>query len=187
MALRQGDPTARSLGRISLNPLVHMDLVGTVIMPLLQIFVSGIPLLGWAKPTPVNPGFFRRLRRGQILVSGAGPLSNAVLAALFTAGLFVAARLVSGSTFEQPVLRFLVAGIQLNVVLVLFNLLPLPPLDGSHVLEWTLPAPLGHRYAQMIAPYGTLLLLALVMSGLLGRVLSPVLGVVLRFLYAVAL
>jgi Zn-dependent protease len=185
-ALRQGDPTAQSLGRISLNPLVHIDLVGTVIMPLLQIFVSGIPLLGWAKPTPVNPRFFKDLRRGQILVAGAGPLSNVLLGLLFTAGLFVAVRLVPGSTFEEPVLRLLVAGIQLNVVLALFNLVPLPPLDGSHVLEWTLPAPLGHRYAEALAPYGSLVLLALFMSGLLGKLLSPILGAVLRALYAIA-
>ena len=186
-ALRQGDPTAQQLGRISLNPLVHIDVVGTVVMPLLQIFASGIPLLGWAKPTPVDPRMFRDVRRGQIVVSGAGPLSNLLLALLFTAGLFVAVRLVPGSTFETPVLRLLVAGIQLNVVLAIFNLVPLPPLDGSHVVEWALPNGLGHRYARAVAPYGSLLLLALVMSGLLGRLLSPVLGAVLRVLYAVAL
>src|SRR5512147_909734 len=95
-ALKQGDPTAQSLGRISLNPLVHIDLVGTVVMPLLQIFMSGIPLLAWAKPTPVNPRYFRDLRRGQIVVSGAGPLSNLLLALAFTAGLFVAVRVLSG-------------------------------------------------------------------------------------------
>jgi Zn-dependent protease len=165
---------------------VHIDLVGTVIMPLLQIFVSGIPLLGWAKPTPIDPGRFKNLRRGQILVSGAGPLSNVLLGLLFTAGLFVAVRVVPGSTFEHPVLRALVAGIQLNVVLAIFNLVPLPPLDGSHVLEWALPAPLGVRYARALAPYGSLLLLALVMSGLLGKLLSPVLGAVLQALYAIA-
>jgi Zn-dependent protease len=175
------------MGRISLNPLVHIDLVGTVVMPLLQIFVSGIPLLAWAKPTPVNPRFFKDLRRGQIIVSGAGPLSNLLLALAFTGGLFVAARLVPESSLQEPVLRFLVAGVQLNVVLAIFNLLPLPPLDGSHVVEWALPNGMGHRYAQAVAPYGSLLLLALVVSGLLGQILSPVLGAVLRVLYAVAL
>lgn len=77
-ALKQGDPTARALGRISLNPLVHLDLIGTVVMPLLMIF-TGVPLLGWAKPTPVDPRYFKNLRRGQIVVSGAGPLSNFLL------------------------------------------------------------------------------------------------------------
>ncbi|HEX9187737.1 MAG TPA: site-2 protease family protein [Vicinamibacteria bacterium] len=186
-ALRQGDPTAESLGRISLNPLVHIDPVGTVVMPLLQIFVSGIPLLAWAKPTPVNPNFFKDLRRGQIIVSGAGPLSNVLLALVFTAGLFVAARIVPGSPVEEPVLRLLVAGIQLNVVLALFNLVPLPPLDGSHVVEWSLPGGIGHRYVRAVAPYGSLILLALVMSGLLGKILSPVLRAVLQVLYAIAL
>jgi Zn-dependent protease len=135
----------------------------------------------------VNPSFFKDLRRGQIIVSGAGPLSNVLLALVFAAGLYVAARLVPGTSFQEPVLRLLVDSIQLNVVLAIFNLVPLPPLDGSHVVEWALPNGMGHRYAQAIAPYGSLLLLALVVSGLLGRMLSPVLAAVLRILYAITL
>jgi Zn-dependent protease len=186
-ALKQGDPTADSLGRISLNPLVHIDPVGTIVMPLLQIFWGGIPLLAWAKPTPVNPRFFRDLRRGQIIVSGAGPLSNLLLALAFTAALLVAARLVPGSSFEEPVLRFLVAGVQLNVVLAIFNLVPLPPLDGSHIVEWGLPDGIGHRYMAAIAPYGSIILLALVVSGVLSKILSPILKLVLGLLFAMAL
>jgi len=182
-ALRQGDPTAQSLGRISLNPLVHIDLIGTVVMPLLMIF-TGVPLLGWAKPTPVNPRFFRSLRRGQILVSGAGPLSNLLLALVFTAGLFVAVRVLPRPLHEQPVAQLLSLGIQLNVLLAIFNLVPLPPLDGSHVFEWALPDGAGHRYMAMIRPYSGFILLALVMSGALFTVLSPLLNLVMGLLYS---
>jgi Zn-dependent protease len=182
-ALRQGDPTAQRLGRISLNPLVHVDVIGTVVMPLLMIF-TGVPLLGWAKPTPVDPRYFRNLRRGQIVVSGAGPLSNLLLALLFTAFLFVAVRALPGPLRENPLVQLLSLGIQLNVLLAIFNLVPLPPLDGSHVVEWALPNGLGHRYAQAIAPYGGFILLALVMSGALFTVLSPALDLVVGLLYS---
>jgi Zn-dependent protease len=182
-ALRQGDPTARSLGRISLNPLVHIDVVGTVVMPLLMIFTN-VPLLGWAKPTPVDPRYFRNLRRGQIIVSGAGPLSNLVLALVCTAGLFLAVRVLPGPLREQPVVVFLSMGVQLNVLLAVFNLVPLPPLDGSHIVEWALPNGVGHRYVRAIAPYGGFILLALVMSGALWTVLSPVRQAIVGLLFS---
>ncbi len=185
-ALKQGDPTAQSLGRISLNPLVHVDLIGTVVMPLLMIF-TGVPLLGWAKPTPVDPRYFKDLRRGQIVVSGAGPLSNLLLALVFATGLFVAARVLPPPLKDQPVAQLLSLGIQLNVLLAIFNLVPLPPLDGSHVVEWALPNGMGHRYMRMIAPYGGLILLALVMSGALFTILGPILRVVLGVLYSLVL
>jgi len=182
-ALKQGDTTAQSLGRISLNPLVHIDVIGTVVLPLIMIF-TGVPLLGWAKPTPVDPRSFKDLRRGQIIVAGAGPVSNLLLALLFTAGLFVAVRVLPGPLQEQPLAQLLSIGLQLNVLLAIFNLVPLPPLDGSHVVEWALPNGMGHRYMAAIGPYGGLILLALVVSGALFTVLSPVLDVVIRFLYS---
>ena len=182
-ALKQGDSTAQSLGRISLNPLVHVDMIGTLVLPLVMIF-TGVPLLGWAKPTPVDPRNFRQLRRGQIIVAGAGPLSNLLLALVFTAGLFVAVRVLAGPLREQPLAQLLILGVQLNVLLAIFNLVPLPPLDGSHVVEWALPNGMGHRYMAAIGPYGGLILLALVMSGVLFQVLSPVLNLVIGFLYA---
>jgi Zn-dependent protease len=181
-ALKQGDSTAQSLGRISLNPIVHVDMIGTVVMPLVMIF-TGVPLLGWAKPTPVDPRNFRSLRHGQIIVSGAGPLSNLLLAFLFTAGLFVAVRTLTAPLSQQPLAQLLSMGIQLNVLLAIFNLVPLPPLDGSHVVEWALPNGIGHRYMAAIGPYGGFILLALVMSGALFQVLSPVRNLVIGFLY----
>jgi Zn-dependent protease len=182
-AFRQGDPTARSLGRITLNPLAHIDVIGTVVMPLLMIF-TGVPLLGWAKPTPVDPRHFRHLRRGQIVVAGAGPVSNMLLALLFTAGLFVAVRALPGPLPEQPIVVLLSMGVQLNVLLAVFNLVPLPPLDGSHIVEWALPNGIGHHYMATIAPYGGFILLALVMSGALWTVLSPVREVLVGLLYS---
>ncbi|HXK08445.1 MAG TPA: site-2 protease family protein [Vicinamibacteria bacterium] len=182
-AFRQGDPTARSQGRISLNPLVHIDVMGTVVLPLLMIFTS-VPLIGWAKPTPVDPRYFKDLRRGQIVVSAAGPLSNMLLALLFTAGLFVAVRALPGPLRGNPLIFLLDRGLQINVLLAIFNLVPLPPLDGSHVVQWALPDGIGHRYVAMVAPYGGLILLVLVMSGGLWTVLGPVENAVLVLLYS---
>jgi len=183
-ALKQGDPTAQSLGRISLNPLAHIDVIGTVVLPLLMIFRPGGGLFGWAKPTPVDPRNFKDLRRGQIVVSGAGPLSNFLLALLFTAGLFVAVRALPGPLRGNPVVVFLSMGVEINVLLAIFNLVPLPPLDGSHIVEWALPNGMGHRFMAMIAPYGGFILLALVLSGGLWMVLGPVEAAVLRFFYS---
>jgi Zn-dependent protease len=182
----EGDPTAQSMGRISLNPLVHMDLVGTVVLPLLMIFSGTGFLFGWAKPCPVDPRRFRHLKRGQITVSGAGPLSNLLLAILFTVVLFVVVRVMPGP-LPRPVMQGLQLSIGLNVVLALFNLVPLPPLDGSHIVQWALPNGLGHRYIRAIAPYGSLILLALVVTGVLSRLIAPVYSIVLSFLYSVAL
>lgn len=183
-ALKEGDPTAQSQGRISLNPLVHIDIIGTVVMPLLMIFGGVSFLFGWAKPCPVDPRRFKHLKRGQIIVSGAGPVSNLILALLFTVGLFVAVRVIPDPSVGHPVIRFLLLGLQLNVVLAIFNLVPLPPLDGSHILQWALPNGLGHRYIRAIGPYGGFILLALVMTGALWTVVGPVIRVVEGFLFA---
>ena len=182
-AVKQGDPTAQSLGRITLNPLAHIDIIGTVVMPLLMIF-TGVPLLGWAKPTPVDPRYFRNLRVGQIVVSAAGPVSNLLLALLGTAGLFVAVRALPGPLRDHPLVVLLSMVVQLNVLLAIFNMVPLPPLDGSHIVEWALPNGMGHRYVRAIAPYGGLILLALVMSGALWTVLGPVHEAIVALLYS---
>jgi Zn-dependent protease len=150
-----------------------------------MIFSGSGFLFGWAKPCPVDPRRFRHLKRGQIVVSGAGPLSNLLLAIAFTAVLFVVVRLVPGP-LPPAVVKGLALAIGLNVVLALFNLLPLPPLDGSHIVQWALPNGLGHRYIRAIAPYGGFILLALLVTGVLSRLIGPVYGVVMRFLYSIA-
>jgi Zn-dependent protease len=175
MALRMGDRTAADLGRITLNPLPHMDPIGTVLMPVMQLFSMGIPLLAWAKPTPVQARNFRpgMLRRGQILVAGAGPASNFLLALLFTAAFFVIAR--SGMELPQghPLRNILFAGVLMNVVLGVFNLVPLPPLDGSWIASWGLPRPLAVQYDRIMEPYGQWILLLLFVTGGLGYVTRP--------------
>jgi Zn-dependent protease len=188
MARRLGDETAHHEGRITLNPIAHIDPIGTVLIPLVQIFASGIPLIGWAKPTPYNPGNFNRdvtTARGHVLVASAGPLSNLVLALAFTALLFVGARATGLEALGDGGLALLLIGVQMNVALGIFNLFPLPPLDGSKVASWGLPRQLGERYDSVFEPFGPWLLLLLVMTGILGRLLSPLIGLVTGLLNAI--
>ncbi len=163
---RLGDPTARSLGRVSLNPIVHADLLGTVILPLVSMF-SGATLIGWAKPVPVNMRYLRDPRRDYIVVAAAGPASNLLLA-IFSA-LLLAIVPISPYTSGEPnvsvpiatVLRHLVG---LNVLLAIFNMIPIPPLDGGNVLAGLLPANLAALFNK-VRPYGFVLLYVLVLSG----------------------
>lgn len=185
MALQMGDDTAARQGRVTLNPLSHIDPVGTVLIPLLQILWGGVPLLGWAKPTPVGAQNFRRLARGHLLVAAAGPASNVILAVLFTVGLFLGLR--SGARESEPVMAILNTGVQMNVVLALFNLVPLPPLDGSWVASWGLPRPVAARYDRIVEPYGQWILLILFATGALGWFLSPLVRTLSTFLYRLAL
>lgn len=184
-ALRMGDDTAARQGRVTLNPLSHIDPVGTVLIPLLQIFWGGVPLLGWAKPTPVGSHNFRRLARGHVLVAGAGPASNLLLALLFTGALFVGLR--SGAREMEPVMAILTTGVQMNVVLALFNLVPLPPLDGSWVASWALPRTVSATYDRVVQPYGQWILLVLFATGALGWALSPFVKAISTLLYRLAL
>jgi Zn-dependent protease len=181
-AHRMGDDTALRLGRVSLNPLRHIDPIGTVVIPLLQIFLSGIPLIGWAKPTPVVPGNFRKLARGHVLVSGAGPTSNLALAAICILGYALMRQLGLRGELFAPLLALLKTGVILNVVLMIFNLIPLPPLDGSWIVSWGLPRSFSAQYERIVEPFGPWILLLLVMTGVLGRALWPVIDLVRRFL-----
>jgi len=185
VAYRMGDDTAVRQGRVTLNPLSHIDPIGTVLIPLLQIFWGGLPLIGWARPTPINGARFRRPARSHVLVSGAGPASNLLLALLFTAALFVGLR--SGARESEPVMALVNTGIQINVVLALFNLVPLPPLDGSSVFYWGMPVAIANAYRQIVQPYGHWILLILFMSGLLGRALFPIVQALSNLLYRLAL
>ena len=185
MAWKLGDDTAMRLGRVSLNPIVHIDPVGTLLFPLIQIFTN-VPLLGWAKPTPYNPANFRRdvsMRKGHVLVAAAGPVSNFLLALLFTGvlGLLVRSGLVESR--DSVLLTLAVLGIQLNVLLALFNLVPIPPLDGSKVASFGLRGDLGDRYDRVMGPYGFMILMLLLMSGALGYVLAPIRNLILRALF----
>jgi Zn-dependent protease len=161
-----GDPTARLLGRVSLNPVVHADLIGTIIFPLVSM-VSGATLIGWAKPVPVNIRYLHHPRRDYILVAAAGPASNLVLA--FSAAIVLALLPVSPQTLDEanvsvPVAAFLSQLVRLNVLLAVFNMLPIPPLDGGNVLAGLLPPSLAAPFNRL-RPYGFLLLYALILTG----------------------
>jgi Zn-dependent protease len=187
MANRCGDPTARMLGRISLNPIHHIDPVGTVLLPLISL-VTNSPLLGWAKPTPVDPRNFKNLVWDDILTTLAGPASNflvATSAAVMLAAIALIAPggrgavgsvlngLISSDSLLVPVSLFLYELMAINIVLGIFNLIPIPPLDGSHVLRHFLSDSLRRAYDTM----GIFGLIALVYlgGGLLRQLIMPVL------------
>jgi Zn-dependent protease len=186
MAARMGDDTAVRMGRVSLNPIVHIDPIGTFLIPLVQIFGPGnIPLLGWAKPTPVGAHNFRKLAQGHILVAGAGPGSNLLLAFLFMGLLFVAVRSGAIQTGEELPYAILAAGIKMNVALAVFNLVPLPPLDGSWIASWGLPREIANAYDRIAEPYGQWILLILFATGALGWILSPFMILLTNLLFRV--
>jgi Zn-dependent protease len=158
-ANRCGDPTARMLGRISLNPIKHVDPIGTILVPLLGM-LSGIGFIGWAKPTPVDPRNLRHPVRDDILTSVAGPASNILLGLGAVGVLFVTARVAGNAgpnSIAEPIVLLCGAFISVNILLAAFNLIPIPPLDGSHVFRHLLPES-GKRVYDMIGYVGILLL-----------------------------
>jgi len=197
MANRCGDPTARMLGRISLNPIKHIDPLGTILLPLVAMFTH-IPVLGWAKPTPVDPRNFRRPVLDDILTSVVGPISNFIVASgavLILAAISFTSQIGHGivqnmpwayltnnldvlaaqtNSVLMPISLIAYELMVINIVLGVFNLIPVPPLDGSHVLRHLLPEPIRRVYDTM----GWFALLALVYFGgnFLGRLIFPVLG-----------
>ena len=189
MAWRLGDDTAKNLGRVSLNPIVHIDPIGTLLFPLIQIFTN-VPLLGWAKPTPYNPANFRRdvsMRKGHMLVAAAGPVSNFLLALIFTGILLVIIKLGLVDSEQDFLLHLMTLGIELNVLLAVFNLIPIPPLDGSKVASFGLPGDLGERYDRIVGPYGFMILMLLLMTGVLNLVMRPILNLILTVLYSLVI
>ena len=138
VAYRLGDPTAKNQGRLTLNPLKHIELIGSVVLPLMGLLGGGF-LIGWAKPVPVNPRFFRNPLRDNASVSFAGPLSNLLFAILFAATIGILSALFPEALSHEFAYRTLVMGLYLNTILFIFNMLPIPPLDGSHILYSIFP------------------------------------------------
>jgi Zn-dependent protease len=175
-ALREGDDTAYMLGRITLNPIPHIDLFGSILLPVMLALLNSPFMIGWAKPVPVNPRKYRNYKAGDIRVSLAGIVVNiglAIIGTFLLVGVIHAAELVPALTPTfQIVAKMVQYGILINLVLAFFNLIPIPPLDGSHVLYHLLPPQLGMRYRELNR-YGMLILLALLMIG------RPIFGVLM--------
>lgn len=163
-----GDPTAQRSGRLTLNPLAHIDPWGTFILPALLLWLHAPILLGWAKPVPFDPSYFKKRRVGTFIVAAAGPITNLLLASL------MAGALREIGTEGHLILRtVLVYGVSINLALALFNLLPIPPLDGSKLLAVLLPEPLERAYLGL-GRWGMLILLPLIYFGIVGKIVLPV-------------
>jgi Zn-dependent protease len=175
-ANRLGDPTARLLGRLTLNPIKHIDLIGTIVFPLVALTYN-IPLIGWAKPVPVDMRNLRSPRRDFAVVALAGPLSNMILAVGMAAIVSVAVTESSGGLLGDILVRSVVT----NVLLAVFNLIPVPPLDGGNVLAGLVP----ESFAQALdglRQWGFILLYVLMFAGVLGNIVVPIARVILRWL-----
>ncbi len=158
-----GDPSARLLGRVTLNPLPHIDPIGTVVMPLAMMLLPGAGfLVGWAKPVPFNPRNLRNMRRDPVLIALAGPASNLLTAIVAALSLHVLVLTLGGTEADSQALyifvRIILSLIVVNVALAVFNLIPLPPLDGHHVLEYFLPRS-AQRYLDAVTPYSMILII----------------------------
>ncbi len=185
VAYYYGDPTAKLAGRLTLNPIAHLDPVGTLMLILFRI--------GWAKPVPVNYGNLKNPKKDMIRVSLAGPLSNIIVAFLFAILfrlnntilqniLFNYINHLSGLllTFVRGWIIFLQTGVLINLVLAIFNLIPIPPLDGHHILLGLLPPQWAQQYAKLSHTHGMIILLLLILTGFIGNVIFPIVFYIFR-------
>lgn len=188
VAHRLGDPTAKFMGRLTLNPLVHIDPIGTILMPLMLLIVThGQFMFGYAKPVPINPANFRDPRRDMAISAAAGPLSNILLAVLSV----IIIKLViiplyvlfggSGGAIFSPVKTMFMASVLFNVILAVFNMIPIPPLDGGRVLIGLLPAKQARAYSRL-EPYGFIILIILIVTGIARLFVLPIVNVILNML-----
>lgn len=181
MAYRCGDNTAKLLGRLTLNPVPHIDIFGSIILPLFLMLVHA-PVFGWAKPVPVNPRVFKNYKRDIILVSIAGVTANFLLA--ISAALFmfiIRMTLTNEMSVLVSVYHILQYVVVINVVLGVLNLIPIPPLDGSRVFFFLLPKNLAYKYAKL-EPYGFFIIFGLLVIGVLDKILIPIINFIITIL-----
>ncbi|MBO7238307.1 MAG: site-2 protease family protein [Elusimicrobiaceae bacterium] len=186
VAYRLGDDTAYVLGRLTLNPLKHIDLIGTFLVPALCI-ISGLPVFGWAKPVPVNARRLASPFKDMGKVALAGPTANLLLAIIcaFLIKLIIVSGIFSADTAERSV-QCLIYGIQINVLLAVFNLMPIPPLDGGHIVAALLPLKAAIKYTMFFGRFGMWLVIGLIVTGVFKYILYPpmyaVMSVISKFL-----
>lgn len=174
VASKLGDKTAQILGRLTLNPIKHIDMIGTIIVPLILLALGGF-IFGWAKPVPINPQNFKNPRRDLALVSISGPFSNLIMAFIWAAIMKLGIYLYGiGLHAALPVVLMGQAGIFINLILMILNLIPIPPLDGGHFVSCLLPGRIAYYYDR-IEPYGFLILLILIATRILSLIFTPLL------------
>ena len=179
VASKLGDHSARMMGRLTLNPIKHIDPVGTILVPAFLYFTSGF-IFGWAKPVPVNFNALRSPKQDMLWVAIAGPVSNFIMA-----GLWLLAILVAFNIDSQFLIDMGQVGVQINLVLAVLNLLPLPPLDGGRVVSSLLPGRLAYQYDQL-EPYGLYILLGLLFLGVFQSVVFPIVKLIQTFMFSLA-
>ncbi len=182
VASKLGDPTAKMLGRVTLNPSKHIDPIGTIILPLLLLYFSSF-IFGWAKPVPVNWNNLKNPKRDMALVALAGPLANLIMAILW--GLFASAMINIFNSFgiiSQTLALMGQAGLIINVIIMIVNLIPIPPLDGSRILA-SVSSRQVVRYLDQIEPYGFFIIIALLATGIFAKILWPLVRNTISLLY----
>ncbi|WP_455201873.1 site-2 protease family protein [Kaarinaea lacus] len=181
VAKHLGDPTAQMMGRLTLNPIKHIDPIGTVILPVAMLLLTGF-MFGWAKPVPITWENLKRPKRDVGLVAVAGPTANLLMALIWAAVIKIALLLpATASNIALPMVYMGFAGIFINGILMILNLIPLPPLDGGRIMSSLLPGPLSYKFSRL-EPYGLIILVVLLFTGILGTIMLPPLIAYLKFI-----